>query len=123
MESATVRFAESARVLAEATRALGLGPPAFRCPPRHPDLDRCLRGRGEHAVVSVRLRARPWGAVVADMIEGVVVANELDGRAAGRLRAALWQALDGAGLAGSADAEPAEPPKRVEPVPLRRRAA
>lgn len=126
MESATVRFAESARVLTEATRAVGLGAPGFRCPPRHPDLDRCLRGRGDHAVVSVRLRDRPWGAVVADMVEGVVVANELDGVAAGRLRAALWAALDSAGLATTDSAAaaavraPARPPA---PVPISRRAA
>ena len=126
MESATVRFAESARVLTEATRAVGLGAPGFRCPPRHPDLDRCLRGRGDHAVVSVRLRDRPWGAVVADMVEGVVVANELDGVAAGRLRAALWAALDSAGLAtpesaaAAAVRAPARPPA---PVPISRRAA
>jgi len=124
MESATVRFAESARVLTEATRAVGLGAPGFRCPPRHPDLDRCLRGRGEHAVVSVRLRGRPWGAVLADMVEGVVVANELDGRAAGRLRAALWAALDVAGLAAPEAPVSAGPPARPPaPVPLSRRAA
>ena len=128
MESATVRFAESARVLTEATRAVGLGAPGFRCPPRHPDLDRCLRGRGEHAVVSVRLRDRPWAAVLADMVDGVVVANELDGVVAGRLRAALWAALDDAGLAASeAPAPPAGSGGRrapvVAPVPLSRRAA
>jgi hypothetical protein len=124
MESATVRFAESARVLTEATRAVGLGAPGFRCPPRHPDLDRCLRGRGEHAVVSVRLRGRPWGAVLADLVEGVVVANELDGRAAGRLRAALWAALDAAGLATPETPVSAGPPARPPaPVPLSRRAA
>lgn len=126
MESATVRFAESARVLTEATRAVGLGAPGFRCPPRHPDLDRCLRGRGDHAVVSVRLRDRPWGAVVADMVEGVVVANELDGVAAGRLRAALWTALDTAGLATPESAAPAAvrtPARPSAPVPISRRAA
>ena len=33
-------------------------------------VDRTLRRRGGGAVVSVRLRGRPWPAVLADMIEG-----------------------------------------------------
>jgi hypothetical protein len=32
--------------------------------------------------------------VLADMVDGVVIANSLDGAAADRCRAALWAALD-----------------------------
>jgi hypothetical protein len=43
--------------------------------------------------VSVRLDGRPLGAVVADMVEGVVVANRLAGAEATRVRTALWESL------------------------------
>jgi hypothetical protein len=43
--------------------------------------------------VAVRSHDRPWAAVVADLIEGVVVANRLDQRTALRARAALWEAV------------------------------
>ena len=40
---------------------------------------------------SVRLRGRPWPAVLADMIEGVVAVNELAPPAATRVRTDLWE--------------------------------
>jgi hypothetical protein len=48
--------------------------------------------RGPGVTVAVALRDRPWAAVVADMVEGVVAANRLAGVGADRARAALWQA-------------------------------
>ncbi len=39
----------------------------------------------------MRLRGRPWVAVLADMIEGVIAANRLVAPQADRLRADLWQ--------------------------------
>jgi hypothetical protein len=53
-------------------------------------VDRTLRRRGDGAIVSVRLRGRPWVAVLADMIEGVVVANRLAPPDSDRLRSDLW---------------------------------
>ncbi len=47
--------------------------------------------------MAVRLKGRPWSALVADMIEGVVVANGLTGTKADRARAALWLAVDDSG--------------------------
>jgi hypothetical protein len=44
-------------------------------------------------VVSIRLRDRPWVAVVADMIDGVIVANLLESIDAARLRTLLWEVL------------------------------
>lgn len=44
-------------------------------------------------VVAVQVRDRPWVAVVADMIEGVVVANRLTPPAADRLRTELWEVV------------------------------
>ncbi|HEX7096162.1 MAG TPA: hypothetical protein VF183_09775, partial [Acidimicrobiales bacterium] len=87
-----------ARTLAQAARAQGLVVPSFRSPPGLAGVQRSLRRRRGAVTVSVRLRERPWAAVVADMVEGVVVANRLDGPAADRARAALWEALAAAGV-------------------------
>ncbi len=48
--------------------------------------------------MSVRLHQRPWAAVLADMIDGVIVANRLSGTAADTVRTALWQAVEGAAV-------------------------
>ena len=97
MESATtVEFAAAARTLTREARRRGLVGPSFRCPPRLVGVDRSIRRRADGAVVSIRLKNRPRGAVVADMIEGVVVANGLRPPAADRLRTELWTALEGA---------------------------
>jgi hypothetical protein len=45
-------------------------------------------------VVAIRLRDRPWVAVLGDMIEGVIVANRLGGADATRARTALWSVLE-----------------------------
>jgi hypothetical protein len=97
MEGTALRFAEAARSLGPAARRLGLTMPAFRSPPRLAGVHRSLRRRGGGVTVAVRLRDRPWAAVVADMVEGVVVANGLTGPDAARARAALWAALDDRG--------------------------
>ena len=39
------------------------------------------------------MRGRPYQAVVADLIEGVVIVNQLTGIEATRLRTALWEAI------------------------------
>ena len=41
----------------------------------------------------MRLRERPWPAVLADMVEGVIAANDLSAADADRVRGALWQAV------------------------------
>ena len=43
--------------------------------------------------MAVVLRGRPWPAVVADMIEGVVAYNGLTGARADRVRTALWASV------------------------------
>jgi hypothetical protein len=47
--------------------------------------------------VAVVVRGRPWPAVQADLIEGIVAANALTGPAADRARAALWSSLEDGG--------------------------
>src|SRR5437016_1807466 len=84
-----IRFAETARRLGAAARAVGLAVPGFRCPPRLTDATRTIRRYPNGAVVSVRVRSRPFDAVVADMVEGVLVANRVARGDAARLRAVL----------------------------------
>lgn len=92
----SLRFATAARALGDAARERQLLVPAFRSPPRAVEVDRTIRRRRDGgATVSVRLGGRPWPAVLGDMVEGVVVANELSGPDAMRARAALWTAVDG----------------------------
>lgn len=87
-------FAAAARSLGRAARLRGLVVPCFRSPPALPDVNRTIRRGREVPTVAVRLRDRPWSAVLADMVEGVVVANELTGARADRVRAVLWLAVD-----------------------------
>lgn len=87
-------FANAARSLGQAARLRGLVVPGFRAPPGIEGVHRTLRRRRGVPSVAVRLKGRPWSAVVADMIEGIVVANGLTGARADRVRAALWLAVD-----------------------------
>ena len=89
----TLQFATAASVLAREARARGLDVPGFRSPPRLEGADRTLRRRTRGGTVAIRIRGRPWAAVLADMIEGVVVLNRLSGVGADALRGALWQAV------------------------------
>jgi hypothetical protein len=80
--------------------------PSFRSPPRRTGVDRTIKRWEGGASVAVRLRGRAWPAVLADMVEGVVVTNRLSGPAADELRDALWSAV----------AEPPEPGRRPSPL-------
>ena len=91
--ASTVQFAAAARALAAAARRFGLAAPTFRTPPRLVGLDRTVRRHQRGGVVSVRVRGRPWVAVLADMVDGVVAVNRLDARRANRARADLWDAV------------------------------
>jgi hypothetical protein len=82
-----------ARRLGAATRAAGLTVPAFRTPPRRPGAPRTIRRLPGGPVVAVRLQGRGFTEVVHDMVDGVVVANRLEGELAGRVRASLLAAL------------------------------
>ena len=88
--ASTVEFAAAARTLGRAAARRGLVAPSFRCPPRLVGIDRTIRRRAGAAVVSVRVKDRPREAVLADMIEGVVVANALAAPEADRTRTELW---------------------------------
>jgi hypothetical protein len=87
------RFASAARRLGAAARAAGLAVPAFRSPPRHPRAVRTIRRLPGGAVVAVRVQQRAFADVVADMIDGVLAANALEGEAAARFRRVLLAAV------------------------------
>ena len=97
MEPATtIDFASAARTLTREARRRGLIAPSYRCPPRLVGLDRSIRRRPDAgAVVAVRVNGRPRAAMLADMIEGVVVTNSLRAPHADRLRSELWEAAGG----------------------------
>ena len=88
-----LRFADTAKQLGAAARAAGLVVPAFRCPPRVPGACRTVRRFPGGSVVSVVLKDRTFGEVAADMVEGVLVVNRLEGEAARRFRVALLGAV------------------------------
>ena len=90
--TSTADFAAAARTLSSEARRRDLVGPSFRCPPRLVGVDRTIRRRPDGATVSVRVRGRPWPAVLADMIEGVVVTNQLTPPQSDRLRTELWTA-------------------------------
>lgn len=105
----SVKFAEAARSLADRGRGRGLIVPGFRSPPAHPTASRTIRRRPDGgAIVAVRFRGRALAAVVADMVEGVVVVNGLAGAERERVRAELL-----ADLAGLADVEGEAAPARA----------
>ena len=94
MEATSVRFATAARSLGQIARRRHLVVPGFRSPPRSADVDRTLRRKGDAVTVAVRIRGRPWMAVMSDMVEGVVASNRLTGPEADLLRRALWAGLE-----------------------------
>src|SRR3954452_24649738 len=97
--SSTLRFAQTVQTLAATARSLGLVVPSFRSPPRLVGVQRSIRRWPKGAVVAVVVRDRPWPAVQADLIEGVVAANRLEPPASDRARTELWLALEGAEVA------------------------
>ena len=56
-------------------------------------MSRTIRRRPNGVTIAIVLRGRPWAAVLADMIDGIVAANELSPTDADRVRMALWLAV------------------------------
>ena len=96
-EGPSITFSRIARLLAAETRRRGLVPPGFKCPPRADGIDRAIRRyAGGQAVVAVRVRERPFDAVMEDMVDGVLVTNGVVTRSeqGRRLRAELLEAVE-----------------------------
>jgi hypothetical protein len=94
VQSPSLRFARAVQVLTATARAAGLVVPGFRSPPRLVGVQRSIKRWRGGATVSVVVRDRPWAAVLADLVEGVVAANGLRSPASDRVRADLWNALE-----------------------------
>ncbi len=92
--SSTLAFAHAVRTLSESVRLQGLVVPMFRSPPRSSTATRTVRRTRRGVTIAVVVADRPWTNVLADLIDGIVVVNDLDGRAAIRCRTALWAALE-----------------------------
>lgn len=94
MQSPSLQFAATVRTLGAAARERGLVVPGFRSPPRRPGAERTVRFAADGtATIAVTVKDRPYQAVVADLIEGIVIVNELDGFEATRVRTGLWEAV------------------------------
>ncbi len=94
MTANSLHFAAAVRDLCEASRHLGLDPPTFRSPPAGGTHRTIRRRTPGGATVAIQIRGRPWGAVVADMIEGIIVANHLQGMRADTVRDDLWRVME-----------------------------
>ena len=75
--SATVTFSTIVRTVAHEARRMGLVVPVFRSPPGLSDADRTICRRHDALVVAVRVRGRPFGDIVADVVEGILVTNRI----------------------------------------------
>jgi hypothetical protein len=102
--SSTLRFAQAVQTIAGCARSLGLLVPSFRSPPRLVGVLRSIKRWDGGATIAVVVRGRPWPAVQADLIEGVVAANGLVPPDSDRARADLWLALEATPAAGEAAA-------------------
>lgn len=110
VQSSSLRFARAVQALGVTARSLGLVAPSFRSPPRLLGVQRSIKRWTDGAVVAVVVRGRPWAAVQADLVEGVIAANRLTNPESDRAREALWQAIaaaDGAGVTFEDDVAPA----------------
>ncbi|HLT17376.1 MAG TPA: hypothetical protein VK007_11800 [Acidimicrobiales bacterium] len=108
-ESPSIRFARTVQALGVAGRELGLEVPAFRSPPRLVGVQRSIRRAPGATLVAVVVRGRPWPAVQADLIEGIIATNDLRAEAADRVRAQLWAAIEPTAVE--------EEPEGAAPVP------
>ena len=95
----TLRFAEAAQRLGQSARCHGLRVPTFRSPPGIDHVRRSIRWGLDASTVAVVLWDRPWSAVLADMIEGILVVNQLDSGRADAIRALLWEAVEDEAIA------------------------
>ena len=92
IESApSVRFSMIAQAFGRIGAQVGFVVPGFRTPPRSRESDRALRKDTSGSVVAVRIKDRPFEAVIADMVEGVIVCNGLPAARSGELRNLLWR--------------------------------
>lgn len=94
MRADTLSFSAAVRAVAGEARRMGLTVPAFRSPPGLTGADRTIRRRRGTLVVAIRIRDRTFADVVADVVEGVLVANSVPRGADLRIRRRLLAAVE-----------------------------
>jgi len=71
---------------------LGYATPQFRCPPPSAQYQRSIRRNNDDLSISIVIRGRPWLAVLADIVEGFVIANSGSGQES-EIRNILWDTI------------------------------
>lgn len=89
----SLEFSDAVRRLTAAAREAGGTAPSFRSRPCGANRRTIRRRPDGSATVAVSLRDRPFAAVLGDLIDGVVVANQLTGAEASDLRDRLWRSV------------------------------
>lgn len=92
-ESYSINFLKVIRTLERIAGQRGFVAPSFRCPPPSAKFQRSLKKlKDDKVVVSIVVRDRPWLAVLADIVEGFVIANNSSEREP-ELRNLLWDSI------------------------------
>jgi hypothetical protein len=94
MASTSITFNQAVRSVIGAARRLGLQVPVFVSPPSVAGVDRTVRRRDTHTVVAIRTHGRPFGDIVSDVIEGVILVNRSSAKDIHHARVALLEAVE-----------------------------
>ncbi|MSO37924.1 MAG: hypothetical protein EXQ69_06700 [Acidimicrobiia bacterium] len=88
-----LRFSSAVRLIGAAARAAGLTVPSFRSPPRLQGERRTIRRFRGGTAIAVRIRGRAYDDVFMDMVEGLLLANNLEGATARSMRVSLLDSV------------------------------
>ena len=92
-ESYSIKFLKVIRTLERIAGQRGFVAPSFRCPPPSAKFQRSIKKLDNDKVtISIVARDRPWLAVLADIVEGFVIANSSSERES-ELRNLLWDSI------------------------------
>ena len=91
-ESVSIQFSITVRTLGRIANQLGYVTPQFRCPPPSAQYQRSVRRNHDDLSISIVIRGRPWLAVLADIVEGFVIANAKLGQDS-EIRNILWDTI------------------------------
>ena len=92
-ESISIQFSIAVRTLGRIADQLGYRIPQVRGPPPSAKYQRSVRKTGdENLSISIVIRGRPWLAILADIVEGFVIANTQSGQDS-EIRNILWDCI------------------------------
>ena len=97
-ESYSIKFVKVVRTLERIANQRGFNVPTFRSPPPTAKFQRTVKKQPDKKlIISIVVRERPWLAVLADIIEGFVLANKPSNRES-ELRDLLWDSISSNGF-------------------------